>query len=197
MSRASVSSSAGTHLAAARADPPGGETMLHLEDTERSTPFHSRAIDAARALAELALERAMDRDHETARNAIADALVVLDAADDPPSAAGVWIVLGEALLALYEGRRAQERFAAALVVLDPTNDVAGRARALLGIGRALHMLGDPAARTAYEQAGDLYEDIGDDAAVRWIDRELRAIEAVIEESPRSFSSSPRILIRNG
>ena len=171
--------------------------MLHLEDTERATPFQARAIDAARALAELALERAVHRDHETARNAIADALVVLDAADDPSSAARIWIVLGEALLSLYEARRAQERFAAALVVLDPTDDVAGRARALLGIGRALHMLADPAARTAYEQAGDLFEDIGDEATVRWIDRELRAIEAVMEESPRSFSSSPRILIRNG
>lgn len=172
------------------------ENAFELDDTERATPFHARALDGARALAELALERAGHRDHETARDAITDALLVLDAADDPPGAARVWILIGEALLALYDAPRARERFAAALVVLDRTTDLAACARALLGIARALSMLGDPAARTAYEDAGHLYEDLGDDATVRAIDRELRAIEAVIEESPRSFSSSSRILIRS-
>lgn len=166
------------------------------DDTEPSTPFRTKAIDCARALAEVALERAKDRDFETARSSVGDALLVLDAADDPRAAARVWILLGEALVELHEARRAQERFEAALVVLGPTEDVAGRARALLGTARSLQMLGDPAARAAYEEAGDLYEDIGDEPTVRRIDRELRAIEAELEESPRSFQSCSRIILRN-
>jgi hypothetical protein len=160
--------------------------------TERSTPFHTRALDAARALAELAIERATHRDPQTARNAVEDALLLLDAADDPAAAAHVWIRLGEALLALHEARRAQERFEAAFTVLDAPTEIAGRARARLGTAHALHVLGDPSARAAYEDAGELYEDIGDERMARAIDRELRAIAAEIEESPRSFQSSSRI-----
>jgi tetratricopeptide (TPR) repeat protein len=164
-------------------------------ETERSTPFRDRAVDSARALAELAIERATHRDPQTARNAVEDALLLLDAADDPAAAARIWILLGDALLVLSEARRAQERFEAAFVVLDAQKDVADRARALYGTARALQMLGDASARTAYEEAGDLYEDLGDERMVRAIDRELRAIAADIEESPRSFQSSSRIKMR--
>ena len=109
---------------------------------------------------------------------------------DRRAAARDWMAMAEALLARFDAHRALERFEAAVIVLRGTDDVAGRATALLGMARALQMLGDPSARNAYEDAGDLFDDIGDETTVRAIDRELRAIEAEMEESPRSFQSRP-------
>lgn len=165
-------------------------------DTERSTAFAPRAIDAARVLADLALERVLRGDAETARQSIENATVLLDAADEPVLGARISLPLGEALLHLHEAHRAKACFASALHVLEAEEDLVGSARALLGLARALHLLGDAAARGAFEDAGLLYEDLGDEETARAIDRELRALEAEIEESPRSFSSSHRIALRS-
>lgn len=114
----------------------------------------------------------------------------------PNDAAHAAIALGEALLVAHDAHRAKTRFADALRVLEAEADLPGSARAMLGLARALQMLGDTAARAALEDAGLLYEDLGDDATARAIDRDLRALEAEIEESPRSFSSSHRIALRS-
>lgn len=169
---------------------------LDPDDTERSSAFAPSAIDAARVLAELAIERARRGDAQIARQSIDDAAVLLEAADEPVATARVSLLLGDALLSLHEAHRAKARFAEALHVLEAEEDLAGSARALLGLARALQMLGDAAARNAFEDAGLLYEDLGEDATVHAIDRELRALEAEIEESPRSFSSCHRIALRS-
>ncbi len=174
----------------------GVDLRLDPDDTERSQAFAPTAIEAARVLAELAIERAARGDAQIARQSVEDATVLLDAADEPVARARISLSLGEALLLLHEAHRAKARFAQALHVLEAEEDLAGSARALLGLGRALHMLGDAAARNAFEDAGLLYEDLGDEATVRAIDRELRALEAEIEESPRSFSSHHRIALRS-
>lgn len=119
---------------------------------------------------------------------------VLSRAPDT-NAAHALLTKGEALLATHDAHRAKARFQDALATFEAEDDRPGTARALLGLARALHMLGDAAARAALEDAGLLYEDLGDDTTARAIDRELRALEAEIEESPRSFSSHHRIALR--
>ncbi len=60
------------------------------------------------------------------------------------------------------------------------------ARASLDLGEALVLLGDPTCRELLEDAGTLFEDLGDEDAVLRVDRLLRVAQATIEESPRSF-----------
>jgi len=97
---------------------------------------------------------------------------------------------GEALLARDELEQAGERFQAAARAFDELGDAAGGARALLGLGRVLLGLEDPACREVLEDAGTWLEDLGDDAGVREVDQLLRAAESSFErESPRSFHSA--------
>jgi len=167
---------------------------LGPDDTARSTPFASTAHDAARVLADLAIERATRRDADAARQAIEDAELVLEGVEDVKAAARIRISIGEAFLELRETLAAQERFEHALETLGEDGPVDARARALLGVARALAGRREGAARAAFEEAGLLYEDLGDEERVIAIDRELRTLEAAIEESPRSFSSSHRISV---
>ena len=62
------------------------------------------------------------------------------------------------------------------------------ARASLDLGEALVMLGDPTCRELLEDAGTLFEDMGDEERVRRVDALLRTACAGIEESPRSFQA---------
>lgn len=146
--------------------------------------------ETARTLAELAADHAERGELREARSAAYDALLVLDTLDDTLAAARVSLTLGDVLLRLHEAHRARERFEAAVAAFDALSDVALAARARLGAARALLMLGDPAGRAALEDAGTLYEDLGDEDMVRAIDRALREAQADFEESPRSFSAGP-------
>ena len=92
----------------------------------------------------------------------------------------------EALLARGFLEQAGERFQAAARAYDEIGDAAGGARALLGLGRVLLGLEDPACREVLEDAGTWLEDLGDEARVREIDGLLRVAEKSIDESPRSF-----------
>lgn len=69
-------------------------------------------------------------------------------------------------------------------------DPALLARASVDLGEALLALEDPTCRALLEDAGTLFEDLGDQEAVRRVDTLLRAAEASIEESPRSFVARP-------
>ena len=92
----------------------------------------------------------------------------------------------EGLLARGRLEQAGQRYQAAARAYDELGDAAGSARALLGLGRVLLGLEDPACREALEDAGTAYEDLGDEEAVRQVDRLLRVAERSIDESPRSF-----------
>lgn len=96
----------------------------------------------------------------------------------------------ESLLARGLLEQAGERYQAAARTYDELGDAAGGARALLGLGRVLLGLEDPACREVLEDAGTKYEDLGDDVAVHQVDGLLRAAERAIDESPRSFHSAP-------
>ena len=110
------------------------------------------------------------------------------ACDRTAGAAGA-LEEGEALLARGELEQAGERFQAAARTYDELGDAAGGARALLGLGRVLLGLEDPACRAVLEDAGTWLEDLGDEVGVREVDKLLRAAESSIEESPRSFHSA--------
>lgn len=150
---------------------------------------------AVHVLAELALEQIAAGHHEAARRVTEDALGLLRTAAgrDRIAAARASLVVGDALLGLHEAHRAKAAFSEAAAAFDdaePTPEsLSSAAQARLGLARALVMLGDPSARAVLEDAGTIFEELGDDEAVRAIDRELREIQAAVEESPRSFHSA--------
>jgi hypothetical protein len=76
-------------------------------------------------------------------------------------------------------------------VVPRMSDDLARAHALEARGHALWAAGDPACREAFEDAGTLFEELGDEAAVRAIDVLLREVANLVEESPRSFQSGGR------
>ncbi len=78
----------------------------------------------------------------------------------------------------------------ALAMFGEAYDPPTIARASLDLGEALVLLGDPTCRELLEDAGTLFEDMGDEEAVLRVDRLLRTAEATIEESPRSFQTRP-------
>lgn len=74
----------------------------------------------------------------------------------------------------------------ALSAFGDATDAEAIARASVDLGEALVLLGDPTCREILEDAGTLFEDLGDDAGILRVDGLLRIAEASIEESPRSF-----------
>lgn len=150
---------------------------------------------AVHVLAELALEQLAAGRHAAARRVTEDALGLLQSAagKDRIAAARASLLVGDALLGLHEAHRAKAAFEQAARAFDenePTPDsLSAAAQARVGLARALTMLGDPSARAILEDAGTIYEELGDQAAVHAIDRELREIQAQLEESPRSFHSA--------
>jgi len=110
---------------------------------------------------------------------------------DRPAEAAVALAEAEDLLSRDLLEQAGERFMAASRAFDDLGDAAGSARALLGLGKVLLGLEDPACREVLEDAGTTLEDLGDEARVREIDGLLRAAEVSIQESPRSFMAGRR------
>ena len=135
------------------AEPRG----IELDETRRITAFPSSAIESARALAGAAIERAVQGDAAGAQAALEGVSVVLEAmSDDDVEAARVNILVGEALLALREPEKARERFERAFLLLLANEQRAESARAVLGVARALQMLGDARSRNAFEYAEILF-----------------------------------------
>jgi hypothetical protein len=84
---------------------------------------------------------------------------------------------------LDAARRAADE---ALSAFGDATDAGAIARASLDLGEALVLLGDPTCREILEDAGTLFEDLGDDEGIGRVDALLRTAQATIEESPRSF-----------
>lgn len=141
---------------------------------------------AAQALATSAREHLAAGELAEARRAAEDALLVIDTIADRRAHGEVCLVLGDVLLALSEAHRAKERFAAAANVFDAEGDLRRSARARVGLARAMLMLRDPAARAVLEDAGTIYEELGDEREVLAIDRALREADAELEGAPISF-----------
>jgi len=109
---------------------------------------------------------------------------------DRAALAATMMEQGEALLARHALEEAGDRFQTAAHAFEAVGDAAGCARALLGLGRVLLGLEDPACRAVLEDAGTCLEDLGDEVGVRQVDQLLRAAESSIEaRSPRSFHSA--------
>ena len=109
---------------------------------------------------------------------------------DRAAVAAATLAEGEALLRRDQLEAAAERFQSAIRAFEEVGNAAGGARALLGLGRVLLGLEDPACRAVLEDAGTWLEDLGDEAGVRQVEQLLRAAESSIEqESPRSFHSA--------
>lgn len=84
---------------------------------------------------------------------------------------------------LDAARRASDE---AMSAFADATDATAIAQASLDLGEALVILGDPTCRELLEDAGTLFEDLGDEDGVRRVDALLRAAQSTIEESPRSF-----------
>lgn len=146
-------------------------------------------------LAKMALEHATGGEQALARRAAEDALLMIESLSDGrrqsdrAMAANAALTTGNALLLLHEAHRAKTCFEIATRFFDGERDLARAAEARVGIAKALLALHDPAARAVLEDAGELFEDIGDQRAARAIDFALRQAEADFEESPRSFHAS--------
>lgn len=86
---------------------------------------------------------------------------------------------------LDAARRAADE---ALSAFRDATDAGAIAQASVDLGEALVVLGDPTCRELLEDAGTLFEDLGDDDGIRRVDTLLRTAQATIEESPRSFQA---------
>jgi hypothetical protein len=144
----------------------------------------------------MAHEHATAGEQHLARRACDDAMLMIEQladsrrASDRALAASAAMSTGEALLLLHEAHRARDCFEIAMRFFDEAgNDLARAAKARVGLAKALLALHDPSARTVLEDAGELFEDLGDEKSVLAIDFALRQAEAEFEESPRSFHVS--------
>jgi hypothetical protein len=151
-----------------------------------AAPRFAGGPETARVLADLVHEHLVAGDRGGARRAAEDALRVVERMQDTRSVAEASLVLAEALALLHEAHLAKERFTSAIEAFDHARDARGAARARLGLARTMLALRDPAARPVLEDAGTLFEELGDEAAVLAIDRELRQADAELEDCPSSF-----------
>jgi hypothetical protein len=159
--------------------------------------------ETCEALASLALEHATAGDHVLAGRAARDAMLMLDSLLGEPTmrqdrshglyvAAGAALTTGEALLLLREAHRAKACFTTAARIFDGLQDLRKAADARVALAKALLVLHDPSARAVLEDAGELYEELDDQEAVRAIDFALRQANAEFAESPRSFHATAEL-----
>ena len=148
-------------------------------------------------LATMALDHAIDGDQLLARRAAEDSMLMIESLAsgarraDRVTAARAALTTGEALLLLHEAHRAKDCFEIARRFFDVERDLPRAAQARVGLAKALLALHDPSARAVLEDAGEIFEDIGNDEAVLAIDFALRQAQVDFEESPRSFHARAR------
>lgn len=145
----------------------------------------------ARTMADLALESACGGDVSGARSFAEDAAVLLSPVDpaETPEAASAFLALGHAMLATSEAHQARAAYEDAVVGFEKAEDLRGAAHARLGLAHALLELHEPAARAVLEDAGAVFEDLGDEAMVASVDACIRDAEARFSASPRSFATA--------
>jgi tetratricopeptide (TPR) repeat protein len=152
------------------------------------TPF-SGGPATARVLVDLVREQLAAGDLAAARRSADEALFVLESVSDERAVRAVAdasVVLGEAFVLLEDAHRAKARFTCAIEVFDEAHDLPSAARARFGLARAMLALRDPAARPIFEDAGTIFEELGDEPSVLAIDRALREADAELEHCPSSF-----------
>lgn len=169
--------------------------VAELQRPATVVPFPAPASAATcELLAETALEMARAGEGRRARRAAHDARQMATSLRQDEQVAGAMLMTGDAFVLLTEMHLAAECFTIAAVAYDGARHLIGAARARFGLATTLRELHDPLARAVLEDAGELYEEIGDQVTAHAIDRLLREMQADFEESPRSFhSSSSRIL----
>ncbi len=142
------------------------------------------------ALAEMAREHARQGDVDGALRAADDALALLPWLETARATCLVRKLLGETFVALGRRAEASEHFEAAIRLFDARGDRRGAAdaRYLLGCALLAREDPDPRSRTLLEDAGLLFEELGDDVAARLVEAKLAEADDRIEESPRSFSA---------
>jgi tetratricopeptide (TPR) repeat protein len=143
-------------------------------------------------LAETAASHVAAGEREEALRTIADAVDLLEDIRDREQATRSLVIIGEALVQLGLYERAESRLEEAVALADRTSDARLGARARLALGKVWLGLDDPSCRGILEDAGDIFEELGDVESVFVIDKLLRIAAHSFEESPRSFHGHRRI-----
>ena len=166
----------------------GSRSRSHEDEGVPSTMPTGGWSGMARVLVETAVHHVVVRELDAAHRAAHDALLLVDLVDESESESDtsgeLSLVLGEVLLEVFEVERARERFEAAIAVFERRGDVRGVARGRVGLARAMAAVRDPVACAVLEDAGTVFEDLGEEELVRAIDLELREVSA--ELAPASF-----------
>ncbi len=166
--------------------PPHSSHESGVHRIRRARDF----VTTARTLAELAYETALGGDDAGARALAFDAANLAVALDPRSLGTGpTFAAVGHAMLAVSEVHRARDAFEDAVAAFDAAWDRSAAAHARLGLAEAMLRLQDPAARVVLEDAGSLFEEIGDAKMVDAVDRALRDAEARFYDSPRSFAAT--------
>jgi len=159
-----------------------------------SMPFPTTTCES---LSRMALDHAQAGEQSLARRAAEDSGLMIEALaegrreSDRATAAKAALMTGEAFLLIHEAHRARDCFEIAANHFDRAEDSRrNAAEARVGLAKALMALRDPSARAILEDAGELFEELGDHRRAREIDVALRQAQAEYEcESPRSFHAS--------
>ena len=169
----------------------GSRSRSHEDEGVPSTMPTSGWSGMARVLVETAVHHVVVRELDAAHRAAHDALLLVDLVESESESESesdtfgeLSLVLGEVLLEVFEAERARQRFEAAIAVFERRGDVRGVARGRVGLARAMAAVRDPVACAVLEDAGTVFEDLGEEELVRAIDLELREVSA--ELGPASF-----------
>lgn len=164
--------------------------VIHFPEARVPAMPYAGSPIACEVLATMALDHALAGEHLLARRAAEDALLVIESLTSVPeqgaTAACAALTTGEAFLLLDDAHRSKGCFEIAARSFDGRGDLARAAQARVGLAKALLTLRDPTARAVLEDAGEIFEDLGDQESVLAIDFALRQAHADFEESPRSF-----------
>jgi tetratricopeptide (TPR) repeat protein len=179
-----------------------GEPPRHHSDvipkklpTATPTPLGSimeRSPRIIETLAETAAEHVARGEREEALRTIADAVDLLEDVRDRSLATRSQLVIGESLVQLGLYERAEKRLEEAVALADRAGDAHLGARARLALGKAWLGLDDSSCRGILEDAGEMFEELGDVETVLMIDKLLRIATLSLEESPRSFHGHRRM-----
>lgn len=145
----------------------------------------------AQTMADLALESVAAGDLAAARSFADDAAILLAPVDpaETVEAAGAFLALGHAMVAVSEAHQAQRAYEDAILAFEKAGERDGAAHARLGLAHALLELHDPSSRIVLEDAGAIFEELGDEEMMGAVDACIRDAEARFSSSPRSFASA--------